>query len=437
MSKYVPPHLRVGGGGAAAGTAAGGGAGGGAGLEGAAAAVNNLLRARAAEDAGAAGSLGGGPGGAASGGAPGEDEAQGSWGAWGRGAAALRTTRAKLQQRNTALKSVEVDSLVIMKILKHWRDFHPLPVNGQLLGAEARDKLEVTNCFPLPQKKEVLMALQQEKFSGDLEERVDEEFDRYQDRMAELMHDVNVDCFTVGWYQTVSFSDSKQKEIIESLVAYQELVDKAVVLCFDSQGHAEGRNAFKAFRVNPEFVPKFHSFEADVSQYSKITADEILVEVPLVIRNAFLTEACLLEWGSRSSLSASSLCWGFDQASALERGLNEVSLCLDLLSDEQEKVQRYQRDSLKQQQLQKQITERRRLENEQRRLRGEPLLPTEGDGPAFRPVETPSLLPSLLLHAQAMQHTQEVANACGDSLSKMFLLNYASQAAKDAFESPK
>ena len=121
----------------------------------------------------------------------------------------------------------------------------------------------------------------------------------------------------------------------------------------------------------------------------------------------------------------------------MERGLNEVSICLDLLSDEQEKVQRYQRDSLKQQQLQKQITERRRLENEQRRLRGEPLLPAEGDGPAFRPVETPSLLPSLLLHAQAMQHTQEVASACGDSLSKMFLLNYASQAAKDAFESPK
>lgn len=125
----------------------------------------------------------------------------------------------------------------------------------------------------------MLLALQQEKFSGDLEERVDEEFDRYQDRMAELMHDVNVDCFTVGWYQTVSFSDSKQKEIIESLVAYQELVDKAVVLCFDSQRHAEGRNAFKAFRVNPEFVPKFHSYEADVSQYSKTTADEILIEV--------------------------------------------------------------------------------------------------------------------------------------------------------------
>lgn len=426
MSKYVPPHLRVGA--ANAGNAA----------EGAAAAVNSVLRARAAEDAGYLPPLSGGSSGgpsAVSGLPGGPTDSPAAWGAWGRGTAPLRTTRAKPQQRSSTLRVVEVDSLVIMKILKHWSDFHPVPVNGQLLGAEARDKLEVTNCFPLPQKKEVLAALQQEKLSGDLEERVDEEFDRYQDKMTELMHDVSVDCFTVGWYQTIAFAELQQKEVLESLVAYQELVDKAVVLCFDAQKHAEGRNAFKAYRVSPDFLHKFHSFEADVTQYSKLSPSDILVEVPLMIRNAFLTEACLLDWvESTTPLTGGSLCWGFQQSAAMERGLSEVAVCLDILGEEQEKVQRYQRDSLKQQQLHKQLTEKRRLENEQRRLRGEPLLPAEVEGTALRQVEPPSLLPSLLLQSQTAQHTEDVSKACGDGLCELFLLNHVSQAAKETFE---
>ncbi|KAL8444383.1 hypothetical protein Emag_005478 [Eimeria magna] len=260
---------------------------------------------------------------------------------------------------------------------------------------------------------------------GDVDERLDEEFDRYQDKMAELMHDVNVDCFTVGWYQTAAFSDCFQREIVESLAAYQELVDKAVVLCFDPQKHAEGKNAFKAFRVNPSFLSKFSAYEADVAQYSKLTAADILTEVPLVIKNAFLTEACFLDFVSSSSLTSEGLCLGFEQAAAIERGMNEVSLCVDLMTDEQEKLQRYQKDNLKQQQTQKQILERRRLENDQRRLRGEPLLPLDVDATALRPIEPPSLLPSLLLQAQALQHTKDVAAACSGSLAKTFILNHA------------
>lgn len=51
------------------------------------------------------------------------------------------------------LRVVEIDSLVLMKVLKHCKENYPTPVNGQLLGIDSKDKLEVTNCFPLPQKK--------------------------------------------------------------------------------------------------------------------------------------------------------------------------------------------------------------------------------------------------------------------------------------------
>ncbi|KAL8273589.1 hypothetical protein Esti_002411 [Eimeria stiedai] len=442
MSKYIPPHLR--------GAAAAGGGQSSTANESTSSIVSNLLRGRAdapasgggasgmggpqPETGGASAPLGGsGPLGFQGGGEEAGARAPGR-GVWGREGPPSRVTRVSFQQRNVALRVVELDSLVIMKIIKHWRDFHPLPVNGQLLGSEVRDKLEVTNCFPLPQKKEVLAALQQDKVGGDVEERLDEEFDRYQDKMAELMHDVNVDCFTVGWYQTAAFSDCFQKEIVESLAAYQELVDKAVVLCFDPQKHCEGKTSFKTFRVNPSFLSKFAAYEVDVAQYSKLTAADILTEVPLVIKNAFLTEACFLDFVSSSSLTSEGLCFGFEQAAAVERGLSEVSVCLDLMAEEQEKLQRYQKDHLKQQQTQKQILERRRLENEQRRLRGEPLLPVEVDATALRPIDPPSLLPSLLLQAQALQHTKDVADACSGSLAKTFILNHVSQAAKETFE---
>lgn len=420
----MPPHLRVGG---------SDGRGGGAGAAGSAG--TSLGRSRVGEEGSSLG-LGAGRTTAGSpqiaGGA--SDDPQISRGAWGRGTAPLRA-RPKPQQRSSSLRSVEVDSLVIMKILKHWRDFYPVPVNGQLLGSETLDKLEITNCFPLPQKKEVLAALQQEKLPGDIEERVDEEFDRYQDKMTELMHDVSVDCFTVGWYQTLAFTDLQQKEVLESLVAYQELVDKAVMICFDAQRHGEACNAFKAYRVSPDFLHRFHIFESDVTQYSKLSPSDILVEVPLVVHNAFLTEACLLNSpNGLNSLASENLCWGFQQSSTMERGMNEIATCLDVLGEEQEKIQRYQRDSLKQQQLHKQLTEKRRLENEQRRLRGEPLLPPEIEGSSMRQIDPPSLLPSLLLQSQTTQHTDDVSRACADGLSKLFLLNYASQAAKESFE---
>lgn len=115
MSKYVPPHLRI------AGRAPGArpaGDPGGAPLENPAAAINNLLRARAAEDMGAAPPSPGGPQGGPLGAGGPQSEPSAAWGSWG---SQVRKPRGLVQQKTFPLRVVEVDSLVIMKILKHWR----------------------------------------------------------------------------------------------------------------------------------------------------------------------------------------------------------------------------------------------------------------------------------------------------------------------------
>ncbi|RUS23688.1 hypothetical protein BC938DRAFT_474765 [Jimgerdemannia flammicorona] len=48
------------------------------------------------------------------------------------------------------LTSVQLDGLVVLKIIKHCREAYPTDVTGQLLGLDVHGVLDVTNCFPFP-----------------------------------------------------------------------------------------------------------------------------------------------------------------------------------------------------------------------------------------------------------------------------------------------
>ncbi|CAJ0648704.1 8042_t:CDS:2 [Entrophospora sp. SA101] len=54
---------------------------------------------------------------------------------------------------NAPLESVQLDGLVVLKIIKHCHEFFPKAVTGQLLGLDVDRVLEVTNSFPFPEAK--------------------------------------------------------------------------------------------------------------------------------------------------------------------------------------------------------------------------------------------------------------------------------------------
>ncbi|KAF8821037.1 putative eukaryotic initiation factor-3, subunit 3 [Cardiosporidium cionae] len=327
---------------------------------------------------------------------------------------------------NQKLRVVEIDGLVLAKIIKHCRDNYPTTVSGKLLGTDVNDKLEVTNCFPLPQKKDLNTALQREKAATpeEIDEKVEEEYEKYQEKMSELMHDVNVDCFAVGWYQTLTYSDFQNKETIDALVQYQGTNDKAILLGYDPLLNATGRMAFKAYRASEKFRSIYYSHEGDSSKFNKLSGKDILVEVPISIKIAPLLESYLLEWGIGQSLQDQGDFDAFelDHNSYLEKNLSVLSNTLDAMMEEQEKLQKYQREHVKQQFTQKQLQERHKLENEQRQLRGEAPLPMEYSGPAFRHIEPPSQINSLLMCNQAALQCKEINTTCAESLAKTFLL---------------
>lgn len=332
----------------------------------------------------------------------------------------------KSYQNDFPYDHVEVNSLVLVKMLKHWNDNYPTPVNGQLLGLDVGSKLEVTNCFPYPQKKDIHNTLSKDRYLNnlsekELEDKADEEFVKYQEKMMGFLHDVNVDSFSVGWYQTINFGELHAKEIIDNLVVYQETVTKAVMIGFHPITNSD-KLSLKAYRIGPELLAIYSEGQDDPKKYNQLRGSQILIEVPIIIKNSLLIDACLREHFSPFVSQNLSFFDVFDtDKHEIEYKLNFLLQSLDALTENQEKFVRYQRDYTRQQQQQKQFTERRKLENEQRKLRGEPLIPLDLDIPIFKKLGYPSQLPTFILSQECASHVDDINRLSFENLSRLAL----------------
>ncbi|CAK9170623.1 unnamed protein product [Ilex paraguariensis] len=116
------------------------------------------------------------------------------------------------------LRVVQIEGLVILKIIKHCKEFSPALVTGQLLGLDVGSVLEVTNCFPFPVREE--------------DEEVEADGANYQLEMMRCLREVNVDNNTVGWYQSTLLGSYQTVELIETFMNYQLFpnLDKVVFL---------------------------------------------------------------------------------------------------------------------------------------------------------------------------------------------------------------
>ena len=57
---------------------------------------------------------------------------------------------AQQKTEDQPLRVVQLDAHVVLKIVKHCKEGFPTLVTGQLLGLDAGQILEVTDCFPFP-----------------------------------------------------------------------------------------------------------------------------------------------------------------------------------------------------------------------------------------------------------------------------------------------
>ena len=143
---------------------------------------------------------------------------------------------------------VELDGLVVLKIIKHCHEALPGFVTGQLLGLDIGRTLEVTNCFAFPTKDDD--AGGGGKGDGD----DDEDGAEYQIEMMRSLREVNVDNNTVGWYQSTYFSSFIDDSCIETQFNYQENIKNCVVLIYDPSRTRAAGLALRAFRLTDSFM---------------------------------------------------------------------------------------------------------------------------------------------------------------------------------------
>ena len=122
------------------------------------------------------------------------------------------------------MKQVQIDGLVVLKIIKHYQEEGQGTevVQGVLLGLVVEDRLEITNCFPFPQHTED-----------------DADFDevQYQMEMMRSLRHVNIDHLHVGWYQSTYYG-SRQNPNRKSWCSIPTPTSRRKRVCFSPHGTA-------------------------------------------------------------------------------------------------------------------------------------------------------------------------------------------------------
>ncbi|KAK7058898.1 hypothetical protein VNI00_001522 [Paramarasmius palmivorus] len=194
------------------------------------------------------------------------------------------------------LQAVQLDGLVVSKIMKHARDSPSTSAHGLLLGLDLDGTLEVSNSFPLPHH------------IGDEDEKSGKSVARYQASMLRALKEVQSDDGVVGFYQTSSLGTFFSQSLVDTQAIHQEkLRHGGVVVVHDVSQTARGSTSFRAFRLTSAFLDAYKkkNFSTASLASHQLTFSTILEEIPLKIRtnpllNSFLGQ---LSTPARSPIS--------------------------------------------------------------------------------------------------------------------------------------
>jgi len=323
---------------------------------------------------------------------------------------------------------VELDSLVVLKIIQHCQEALPAFVTGQLLGLDIGRTLEVTNCFPFPRKDDA------EQQRGNADEDADDDGAEYQMEMMRCLREVNVDNNTVGWYQSTYFSSFIDESCVETQFNYQENIKNCVVLIYDPSRTRAAGLALRAFRLTEAFMALYKEGKItfDSLAGANQTNGKIFEELPVKVRNSHLSSALLLELQDECGINANAA--DFDRLELhtnpfLEKQMQLLIESIDDLQMESHKLQHYDRNQQRQKAAQQQYLAKKKAEAAARAAKGEEPLPEEdlSQNTLFKTMPQPSRLESLLISNQMQAYCQQINQFSGQSFAKLFLMQSLNQ----------
>lgn len=154
---------------------------------------------------------------------------------------------------------MQVEALVVMKMVKHCSGAFPTVATGSLVGMDVNGILQITNTFPFPTIE-----------SPSTDSRDDSSHNlaaaaprakgntAYQNEMIRMLREVNIDANNVGWYTSTNMGNFFNINTIENQFFYQkEMNERTVALVYDVSRSVQGSLNLRAFRLSPLFMSAF------------------------------------------------------------------------------------------------------------------------------------------------------------------------------------
>ncbi|KAH7403559.1 eukaryotic translation initiation factor 3 subunit H [Cadophora sp. MPI-SDFR-AT-0126] len=198
------------------------------------------------------------------------------------------------------LNSVQIEALVVMKIVKACSATFPTTATGSIVGMDINGTLQITNCFPFPTAD--IAASDSHPNDHMAASNIAAAAPRskaniaYQNEMIKYLREVNVDANNVGWYTSANMGNFINTSLIENQFHYQkEPNERTVALVHDVSRSSQGALSLRAFRLSPTFMAAFKEskFTTEHMQKSKLTYKDILIELPIIVHNSHLLTSFL------------------------------------------------------------------------------------------------------------------------------------------------
>ncbi|KAI9445202.1 hypothetical protein H4582DRAFT_2182400 [Lactarius indigo] len=330
------------------------------------------------------------------------------------------------------LKHVQLEGLVVSKIVKHSSESHS-SVHGLLLGLDLDGTLEVTNSFPLPHN------------SGDDDEKSSKTTSRYQTAMLRSLKEVRADDSVVGFYQSTTMGAFYSQTIIDTQAIHQEkLRQGGVVVVHDLSRANRGNASFRAFRLSKDFLDAYRRppFSAKSMINHKLTFNSILEEIPLKVRTNPLLSAFVSTLSERhlsplteptpAEVYRTSLHPLYSTLNlgnpTLTKNLENVVEAIDNYKTEEGNLAYHSRQISREKARAEAYIAKQKEENANRVAQGLAPLPEEDVSRLFKIPPEPSRLESMLLLGQVDAYAKTLEGTSSLSLVKM----YAARAGTDA-----
>ncbi|KIK71080.1 hypothetical protein GYMLUDRAFT_33206 [Collybiopsis luxurians FD-317 M1] len=319
------------------------------------------------------------------------------------------------------LQCVQLDGLVVSKILKHSCDSTSSSPFGLLLGIDLDGYLEVSNSFALPHR------------SGDDDDKSAKSVARYQASMLRSLKEVQGDDNIVGFYQASTLGAFFNQNLIDLQAIHQEkLRHGGIVVVHDVSQTARGNASFRAFRLTPAFLDAYKksSFSTTSLANHQLTFSSILEELPLRVHTNPLLSVFLGELSSASpeatlhSAPTSALPPSFSvldlNSGGLTKNLEHIVDALDTYRNEEGNLAYLSRQIARERAKADNYVSKRKEENAARVAQGLAPLPEEDVTRLFKIPPEPSRLESMLMLGQVDAYAKSLAETTSTGLVKMY-----------------